>query len=973
MKSCELVGCQLHSDITQNDATTLLCIGALQSALGNGAQLKFKLSCGHEVTPECSTCSDHSPKASQAEAEAVAAAPLTQNDKQSTGDESVSTDASKATNALKISTDIPGDESSSVKPAEAVVETEEAEVEEPPFTLWLPFHRVPKKAAIAPEPVKQEESVDKVQSDAAKTSTESVAPLQETKEEEAKAKAAETAEDTSIPKEKLTKEAKALRAAALKEKREAIQKAHDDEVNDLMEEIEHQREVLRSRRDQKKQKERLAELRQRLQRLCQKEADNDYDTSDSESEEESDETSNENKGDGSNNEDDSNTSDESSLNTTEEDTTKELEPEDPGAWPIVASKAKEEWEKQKRDRNESNPYLDQIMEIIGMESVKSKMLEMKNLIDTARRQDADPAKERFNTIFTGNPGTGKTKISRIYANFLASMDLVDDNFTSTSGAKLVYDGVQEVKNMINMIDSRGVILIDDAHQLRPNNSSTGRKALDFITSEMDRLQGEVIFIFNGYGKDMESLLGHNQSLQSRIPFTIKFDDYEDTEIHQILVKQLHDKFGGKMCIEKGERGIYMRILARRIGRGRGSPSFGNAREAENAVVRMLFRQAVRIEEARKENRETDEMLLTMHDIIGAPPTTALEQSKAWAGLQEMVGLQSVKESLHALVHRLQINYNRELLEKPVVECSLNRIFLGNPGTGKTTVAKFYGQIMVDIGLLSNGEVVVKNPSDFVGEYLGESENITKGILAASRGKVLIIDEAYGLSDKSDESNDHCSGNIFKTAIVDTLVANIQGTINEDRVVLLLGYRDRMERMFQAVNPGLSRRFPMSAAFEFDDFTDSELREILEVKLKTQGYTASDRAKEVAMEILTRARSHRNFGNAGEIDILLNKAKELQQGRLATVAVTGEYDPLLLEAQDMDPDFDRASTSEARIRDLFQDFVGADPIVERLVGYSRMAQSTKALDIDPRTHIPFNYLFTGPPGKKENSHSIINNP
>lgn len=762
---------------------------------------------------------------------------------------------------------------------------------------------------------------------------------------------------------KLSKDAKAQRSAALKKKREERKKEHEEQVEDLMEEIAHQREVLRSRRDQKKQKQKLQALQKQLERLCQKELDDDeYATSDDdeyEEEEASPEKSTpteeaEDKdaegGDGDPAKDE--------PNSAAADEDKPSEPEDTNAWPTVSSKAKQEWEDRKKSRDEENIHLDAIMDFIGLESVKSKMLEIKTLVDTARRQDVNLAKERFNTVLVGNSGTGKTTLAKHYAEFLSSLKLADEQVVTTSGSKLVYEGINDLKISISSIDDRGVVVIDDAHILRPDISSTGRKVLDYLVTEMDRLQGQVIFIFTGSGKDMETFMTHNRSLQSRVPFTISFDDYQDVELLQILEKQLHDKFNGKMKVDGGVTGVYMRIVARRMGRSRGPSSFGNAREVENTLLRMLFRQAVRLEESRKAEKEVDDLFLTMEDIVGPPPSAALEKSKAWKDLQAMVGLKSVKESLKALVHRLQINYDRELAEKPVVDCPMNRIFLGNPGTGKTTVAKHYGQIMVDIGLLTDGEVVVKNPADFIGEYLGESENITKRILASTRGKVLIIDEAYALSDSSDESNEHACGNIYKTAIIDTLVANIQGGPNE--CVLLLGYRDRMERMFQASNPGLTRRFPMSSAFEFEDFTDEELREILDLKLKESSYTAPDDAKKVAMEVLARARNHRNFGNAGEIDILLNRAKELQQGRLASC--TEEYDPFLLESQDFDTDFERPTQAEVRIRDLFKDFVGANELVEKLVGYSRMAQNAKTLDMDPRAQIPFNFLFRGPPGK-----------
>ena len=122
-------------------------------------------------------------------------------------------------------------------------------------------------------------------------------------------------------------------------------------------------------------------------------------------------------------------------------------------------------------------------------------------------------------------------------------------------------------------------------------------------------------------------------------------------------------------------------------------------------------------------------------------------------------------------------------------------------------------------------VVVKNPADFVGSVLGESEKNTKAILKATEGKVLILDEAYmlysggaGMSTTSDP---------YKTAVVDTIVAEVQSTLGEDRCVLLLGYKEKLEEMFRNTNPGLSRRFALDDAFDFEDFDDDQLREILE--------------------------------------------------------------------------------------------------------------------------------------------------
>jgi hypothetical protein len=134
---------------------------------------------------------------------------------------------------------------------------------------------------------------------------------------------------------------------------------------------------------------------------------------------------------------------------------------------------------------------------------------------------------------------------------------------------------------------------------------------------------------------------------------------------------------------------------------------------------------------------------------------------------------------------------------------------------------------------------VKNPADFVGNVIGGSEANTKAILASTVGKVLIIDEAYMLAKAAGPTGDP-----FKAAVIDTIVAEVQSTAGEDRCVLLLGYKDQMEEMFRDVNPGLARRFPLESAFVFEDFDDVEIRQIFDFKLKDIGFDATDQAKKV---------------------------------------------------------------------------------------------------------------------------------
>ncbi|OQD77170.1 hypothetical protein PENDEC_c003G01589 [Penicillium decumbens] len=322
----------------------------------------------------------------------------------------------------------------------------------------------------------------------------------------------------------------------------------------------------------------------------------------------------------------------------------------------------------------------------------------------------------------------------------------------------------------------------------------------------------------------------------------------------------------------------------------------------------------------------------------------------------------MKKTVEALVDTIQYNYRRELDEQPLVGYSLNQVFLGNPGTGKTSIAKIYGQILVDFGFLSNGEVVIKNPSDFFGSVIGESEKNTKGILAATLGKVLVIDEAYGFFGGGTSDGTGATGDIFRSAVVDTIVAEVQSTPGDDRCVLLLGYKEQMHQIFRKVNPGLSRRFPIDQAFVFEDFTKEELDLILDLKLKEQGYGITDRARCVVSEMLERARNRPHFGNAGEIDILLNTAKMRHQQRLLANSPTSRVsDDAVLDAADFDEDFDRADKNEASVSKMFEGAVGCEIIVSKLEGYQKLVKVFRQLKVEPREQLPYNFVFRGPPG------------
>ncbi|GAW18466.1 hypothetical protein ANO14919_079420 [Xylariales sp. No.14919] len=639
-------------------------------------------------------------------------------------------------------------------------------------------------------------------------------------------------------------------------------------------------------------------------------------------------------------------------------------------WTMPESKAKEDWGFQKA-RWGGNSALDELMDMVGLELAKRKFVQINTLIKTANRQELNIV-EKFGAVFVGNPGTGKSRVAKIYANFLCATNTVpNDSLTVITGARLVSDGVRGCSFLLDKLKSTGgVLLVEEAHQIASADGGGGGQIIDYLLSEVENLKGKVVFLFSGYGKQMETFCSYNASFSSLIPTTIHFPDYIDHELHLLLVSEIKLRFKKNVRVEGGYYGPLMRIVARRIGRGRSRHGFGNARDVQNTVSKIHSRQADRLFQSMKAgtHSEGDDFILRQDDLLGPPPSSVFN-SKAWEELKGMIGLKSVKGSIKAIIHRLQLNYERELAEMPLFECSLNKLFLGNPGTGKTTVAKLYGQILADIGLLSNGDIFIRTPSDLIGDALGQSERNTKAILDSTKGKVLIIDEAYmlGSKDKSALTTDP-----FRAAVIDTIVGEIQSTAVEDRCVLLVGYRDRMESMLNEVNPALARRFPIASAFFFEDYSQDDLKEIINVKLGNQGLRASDEAKVTALEVLSRARNRPSFGNAGEVDIILDQAKLRQHQRLLEGSDTGTETDLLLP-NDFDPDFERGSRSLLDIGLLFDDFVGNETVVQQLRDYELVVRNMKVLSKrlldgttkttlrDPREMIPFTFLFCGPPG------------
>lgn len=258
-------------------------------------------------------------------------------------------------------------------------------------------------------------------------------------------------------------------------------------------------------------------------------------------------------------------------------------------------------------------------------------------------------------------------------------------------------------------------------------------------------------------------------------------------------------------------------------------------------------------------------------------------------LNELIGLDSVKKLVLEMQAFIKIQRKRNiegLLAEPLV---LHMIFKGNPGTGKTTVARLLGKMFKQMNILQKGHTIEVERADLVGEYIGHTAQKTRQQISRAIGGILFIDEAYSLARGGTKD--------FGKEAVDTLVKAMEDHKN-NLIVILAGYKDEMEWFLQT-NPGLRSRFPI--IIEFDDYSIEELMQIAEKMAKSREYKLSLNAFKKFKEILLKSQVDPNFdkmGNARLVRNILEKAIRRQALRLVNKKNITREDLVYIKGEDL---------------------------------------------------------------------------
>jgi probable Rubsico expression protein CbbX len=235
---------------------------------------------------------------------------------------------------------------------------------------------------------------------------------------------------------------------------------------------------------------------------------------------------------------------------------------------------------------------------------------------------------------------------------------------------------------------------------------------------------------------------------------------------------------------------------------------------------------------------------------------------------ELIGLAPVKKRIREIASLLVVDKVRRDMQLAAGAPSLHMSFTGNPGTGKTTVALRMADLLHKLGYSRTGHMVAVTRDDLVGQYIGHTAPKTKEVLKKAMGGVLFIDEAYYLYRPENERD-------YGQEAIEILLQVMENN-RDDLVVILAGYKDRMETFFRS-NPGMSSR--IAHHIDFPDYTDDELLSIGELILEDWNYALSPRAKIVLHDYIERRRAQPHFANARSIRNALDRARLRQARRL----------------------------------------------------------------------------------------------
>ncbi len=589
-----------------------------------------------------------------------------------------------------------------------------------------------------------------------------------------------------------------------------------------------------------------------------------------------------------------------------------------GPWPNVSS-------------HQGNATFDDMLENLhnmpGMDSFKKRIDDMviHSRVSKERMQAGLPEiRPILNTILIGGIGTNLTGCVEMMADIYSSLGLINGCDVQTINvSSLLSDTVNGGSgNMSKKISDMysGVLLFENAHELYKSEYKIYDNEPQIIRALIDSLsqarnQSGWMMVLSGYEEGLESLFAANPELKVYFSAPVYIDNYKSTELFR-LIDPVCNEYKLKLTPDARNK-LEMYIQHKQ--------NYCGAEYENQDMIKRIFHEMIipaqfrRISSMRNPSPSKMQMV-EMQDIPELNSNTDVINE-----LDALIGLGSLKKKIHDYLNVIRLVNLRMEKGLPTRMPRLHMAFLGNPGTGKTTVAKIIGKIFASWGILSTGHVIRTEKSQMVGQYIGETEFKMRNLLARAKGNVLFIDEAYQLVEGGEK--DH--GRIVMNSLLTEL-----GNDESDLVVILAGYTAPMKKLMES-NEGIESRFPN--VFNFEDYTTDELMQIARIMVGNQGLELSDGAEANLRAIIDEEakKPSPRFGNGRYVSNLIqNQILASMGSRLATVKNPSAEDLIIIKPEDV--------VIGKRYKDVVFDDVAIDAALARLDNLSGLSNVKQAI-------------------------------
>lgn len=519
---------------------------------------------------------------------------------------------------------------------------------------------------------------------------------------------------------------------------------------------------------------------------------------------------------------------------------------------------------------------------VGMQSVKDAIRRIAKEIAVQRQLiemgEAAEGLTKYNFILTGNPGTGKSTVARIFGKVFKALGVTStDRVTEKVPKDIIGQYVNESdKKMDAAINEAmgGVLFLDEAYDLEPMDaagqsmSSEGKKAVQLLMTRMENEAGKFVVICAGYPKEMATFMNSNPGLKRRFSHTIHIEDYSAEELLEIYERAAKAKKYNFSLADETVRMKALNMFRNMIAMK--DDKFGNAGEAMKKVAETKTNINNRLMSIPPDQWTPEVLHTALAEDIPYEEPAKVSIDECLAELNALIGLGGVKDALTKLAHTINNEIESAKQENRRPEIPLGHyLFLGNPGTGKTTVARLMGKILYSMGALPTPNVVEVGKSNLVGRYVGDTEAITSHVIDTAMGGILFIDEAYQLA--SDQ---------FGRNALEVLVARLENDRGKF-VCIAAGYTYEMES-FISENSGFESRFPQRNRITFEDYNPDELFQIFMIYANKGGYVLDPMAENAVRGKLTMLYNNRgrSFGNGRDARNLFDEVKSNLAARLA---------------------------------------------------------------------------------------------